>query len=588
MLDNICIKISMALATSVLLGYLRTDYHIKQYDFPVIQHPTGSVKIYGTIEEEVVNVRKDKSITKEVIMSVDRIENMNEIPQKLQIRLKNPHQEIYLTKAIIRASIFPIDSKSLYSDFDLRRHYYFKKIGGVAYAGMVIFNDSEGQQLTMGQKITNIRKKIAERVVSVRKNSQSTGIIAILLTGQRGFADKQTIENMNFAGLAHLLSISGLHMMTLIGFIFFIVKWLLLRFETVALKYNVFKISSIISLLVNFIYLLLSGANVSAIRAYIMSVILLTSIIVGRFSDSMRSIMFVMFVLTFLTPSAVFSVGFQMSFSAVMALIALIEYYNDYRANNDETIFTHYSRTKLGKFLIFGFLTSIAAECATTPFSIYSFNNYSFYNVIINSFVTPIVSFWVLPLSLASLFLLPFNLESMAILPASYAMDIVIYISNFIVKIPNSVKFVQSPSNFAMFMMILGLSWFCLWREKWRKFGIILYALGLFAVLLQEKPDVIIDNKDKMILFFDGGGDIYALNAKKYKILALSRKFGRNEYFDLDEKTLNNCHKGKCTKVDMKNGKIDFHKGEKSIHMMDDGKTYVIGKNDSMKVIVIQ
>ena len=66
------------------------------------------------------------------------------------------------------------------------------------------------------------------------------------------------IEYMNYSGLAHLLSISGLHMMTLIGIMFFISKWILLRFEYIALNYNVFKISSIISLVIRSIVLFIS------------------------------------------------------------------------------------------------------------------------------------------------------------------------------------------------------------------------------------------------------------------------------------------------------------------------------------------
>ncbi len=478
-----------------------------------------------------------------------------------KIKIKNYKEKIYISDVILTAKVFPVEDKYFSSSFDNKRFMYFKGIGGIGYGGTIIYND-KNENANIKEKVDTLRTKIANRIINVRKNSKSTSIIAVLLTGQKTMADKEAVEYMNYSGLSHLLSISGLHMMTLIYMIMFIVKWLLLRFEYFATHCNVFKISAIVSLVINFIYLLLSGLSVSAIRAYIMSVVLLLSIVLGKFNTSIRSVMFVMFIMTFAKPYIVFNAGFQMSFMAVIGLTSCIEYYYNYKNNNTKTIFSEYFNGKIWQYLLLGFITSLVAECATTPFSIYHFNNYSFYNIFANSFLTPLVSFIVLPAGLFSLLLYIFHLDWLVILPVSYVMDLILYISKIITKLPKAVIFIQSPSPFAMFFMIFGFLWFCLWKEKWRKFGIFLYVLGLILVLSQRKIDVVVDAVDKIIVFRnDKISYVYNLNShNKYKLTKILKKLTVTDYKSIDDTEQTDCDKQHCIKIINNNDKLTFIK----------------------------
>jgi ComEC/Rec2-related protein len=577
---------------------VRTDQHIKNYNFPTIKYPLGRVKIYGIIEKDTINTRRDRTKTRDIVVNIDKIESIgkNTIfskdknfknPKKLQIKLLDTEREVYYGKTILTATVFPIKNKDLYSDFDLQRYLYFKKIGGIGYRGEIIFNDNELKKLTIPQKIDNIRTSITKRIINVRPESRSTGIVAVLLTDKKNLADKQTLENMNFSGLAQVLSISGLHMMILINFTLLLIKWILLRFEIIALKCDVFKISAILSLAINFLYLLLSGANVAAVRSYIMSAVLLMSVIIGRFSTGMRSVMFVMFVIVFVSPSSIFSVAFQMSFMAVIALIVTTELYTDYSIK----IENKYFKNKFVQSTILNLLIAFAATTATIPFSIYSFNYYGFFSILVNYVVTPVVSFIILPLGMIALLVLPLHLEFVPIIISSYLMDIIVYISDYVANnMQDSVKFVQSPSNFALLSMILGLLWFCLWKEKWRNFGIILYfAVFIGTLFFQKKPDIIIDNKDKMILFFDEKDNIYVLDVKKYKINSMVKKFGKNEYLDIDKSGLNNCNqqnKNKCSRINIDEKNINFYKNDKYINLYKYNNKYHIldGTLDSLVI----
>lgn len=601
----------------VIVGYIRTDFIIEKYNFPIIKKPTGRVKITGTVEKEIININKNKRTTKDIIVLVEKIESFDkkfeksETPKKLQIRLINADEKVYLGNIILTAQVFPIENKTLPSSFDKRRYLYFKGIGGLGYKGKVIQNDKINGRMSIEQKINSLRLKIAKRIIEIRPESKSSGIVAILLTGQKNLADKEAIENMNLSGLSHLLSISGLHMMILIYFTTLITKWILLRFEAVANKYNVFKLSALVSLIINFFYLLLSGANVSAVRAYLMSIILLFSIVLGRFNTGLRSVMFTMLFMVFLEPYVIYMPGFQLSFLAVIILVAVIEYYykikyyeanlfdiGNYYSMNNISIFN-----KVTEYFKLSFILSLAVECATTPFSVYNFNNYSFYNILVNSFLTPVVTFFVLPLSIISLILMPIKLDFLAVLPATYGMDIVLWFSNFIVNLPKSVMFIRSPNSFSLFFMIFGILWFCLWCSKLRKFGILLYGIGLIILFFQKTPDIIIENKNKTIFFFDE--DFYVLNPDKYKTKEIIKKFGKVKYFDLSTVELDTCHKT----IENKNGKIAknnkklkcsrlfkindcyfFFKNGNFVKILEnDGKYFLIDKNsNNLKILELK
>ena len=512
-------------------GYLRTYQYIKNNEHYIIKEPMGYVKVYGKVKEQITKKNYSGKIINEIIVETEKIDE-EEINTLLKIRLVDESKKVYRSDIILNTVLFPIENN--FMGFNSKRYYYFQHIGGLGYKGKIIYNKKIDEKQSIKETINNIRTTVAKRIIETRPETAATGIIAILITGKKDMADKQAIEDMNYSGLAHLLSISGLHMMTLIGIVFFIAKWILLKFEFIALNCNVFKISAIISLFINFIYLLLSGSAVSAVRAYLMSVILLISIIIGRFNTSIRSVMFVLFITLLIKPHLVFSAGFQMSFMAVIALISC-----------GEIIYDKLKVSNLKKFLIIGFFTSFIAECSTTPFSIYNFNNYSFYNVFINSFLTPLVSFIVLPLSLLAMFLYPFNLEKLLIIPASYIMDFVLFVAKYITELPYSVFFIPSPNLFAMFCMIFGLLWFCLWSKKWRYFGVVLYITGLIVFLLQKRPDILKTNES---IFIMDGEIAYVYTKNKYEVFSITKKLGVDKYYIL-KNDFKNCTLKHCIRI---------------------------------------
>jgi ComEC/Rec2-related protein len=503
----------------------------------------------------------------EKVVKLDTGDRLAEMPQKILVRPENPNTKVYLSEAVIETNIFPLRGKKLPSDFDYKKYLYYQGIGGVAYSGKILKNNTE-EKLSLRQKIDVFRYNFAQKIIQSR-DSKSTTIIATLLTGQKNLVDKNAMNSMNYSGLSHLLSISGLHMMALITSVFYIVKWLLLRFERFSTLHNVNIIAVFISIFFNFLYLLLSGLSISAIRAYLMCLILLISMLIGRFNDAKRSVFFVLFLMILVNPNSLFQIGFQLSFLSVTSIISAVKYYNIY-IKGDNLILRS---TKIGKildFFLLNIIISITAELANTPITIYNFNNYTFYNVFTNVLAGPLISFIILPFSMMSFVLYFVGLEFILVIPASYATDIVLMISDYVLSVEDAIILLPSPCPSAMFFMIFGIVIFSIFEFNLKHLGILFYFVGIFLFVFQKEPDVLIDKIDRSIYFINEKKELFVYNPNIYNINNIMKKTGSSEYTNISNayknaKYLTFRKNGRELRINLKSFHFEMLKGNSKI-----------------------
>ncbi|MDR2777462.1 MAG: ComEC/Rec2 family competence protein [Rickettsiales bacterium] len=582
--------------TFFFLGFLRADRHIARYDFPMVKYNLGRVLIYGDIENEVVSITKDGRRLKYIIVSVDRIEAINKNsafardgnfkpPRKVRIRLQNPEEEVALGSALVEANLIPIESKKFSSDFDLQMYFYFKKIGATGYGGLVgkRTDSSDGQRkMTIGQAISRFRINMAMRIMSVRKGL-STNMIATILTGHRGLVDKHLMKLINNLGLASTLSISSVHMLILSQIILVILKETLFKSSQLILRFNVYRISALVSLLINSLYYLVSGFSISTTRAYIINVIGLMSIILGRFNSPVRSVMFAMFAMIFVRPDLLFRIGFYMSFISSLVMIAFVDYYYIHGA-----VDRMYFRSGLLENLKVSFIISLLIEIAVAPLEIYSFNTFSFYKIPAALIINPIITFIVIPAALLSVLLYPLRAEFLLIYPLSYVVDVIVFVIKFFGGLAKSVLYVQSPPIGIVVVIVIGILWISLWTRGWRKFGLLLYLFGILSIVLEKKPDMIVDNIDKIVIFFDEKNRAHAYGSARRRIINIVNRFGKNEYRDLSREKQDSCITAKtvsCSRISVGVNSIEFYKNGRSLSISQ-GKYFRIGKGESDFTIV--
>src|SRR5262249_44870569 len=137
---------------------------------------------------------------------------------------------------------------------------------------------------------------------------------------------------MRNSGLAHLLSVSGLHIGLAVGILFFLIRAALALVPPIALRWPIKKWAAGFALLGAGFYMILSGASVPVVRSFVMAAILLLAVIVDRQPISMRPVAIAAVVVLLIWPDSLVGPSFQLSFAAIVALTAVWEELSPRRA----------------------------------------------------------------------------------------------------------------------------------------------------------------------------------------------------------------------------------------------------------------
>ena len=296
--------------------------------------------------------------------------------------------------------------------------------------------------------------------------------------------------------MAHILSVSGLHL-SLVAMIFFVVSRMLLNCSNyLAYNTNIKIIAACISIVGSFAYLQISGSNIAAMRAFIMTSIFIVVIMLGRSAYPLRSVMIAAFLILIFLPEYVLHPSFQLSFAAVLCLISGYEFYlrNKHFLGKGKGVYASV------KFYIFANIySSFLASIITAPFVIYHFYKFAVYSVAMNLIAVPLMSFFMMPLSLLFVILMPFSLDGWILGLLGWFINIIINLSSYIVQLPGAVWVTGNISSFSLLVFAFGFFWICIWQTLWRFIGVGIMGVALIMMFLGEKPDFIYDHNLKAV-----------------------------------------------------------------------------------------
>ena len=301
-----------------------------------------------------------------------------------------------------------------------------------------------------------------------RRAARSTGGVATaVIAGKRGTMDEAVKEAFRNSGLSHLLAIAGLHLGLVGAFVFFAVRGGLALVPWVALRLPIKKIAAAATLVVLFCYLLLSGAAIPTERAFVMNGIVFAAILIDRLRISMRICAIAAAVVLVLQPESLAGVSFQMSFGAVVALIAVYETWGVRLAR-----LLH--RGGVGRKVL-GYcggiaVTTLVATIGTEPFSIYHFHKLVLYSPLANVIAVPISAMWTLPWGVVACLLMPLGLEHLALIPMGWGIDVTIWVAQCVAALPGNVWAMPRLPAWGIVLVAFGGLWVCLWKA-WRRWG---------------------------------------------------------------------------------------------------------------------
>lgn len=386
----------------------------------------------------------------------------------------------------LRAQLAPPPGPAVPGGYDFSRQMFYQGIGGSGFAytaPQVLARGGSGFKAA----VEDLRERVADRAQEVLPGAAGA-VAAALITGKRERIPAGVVDNLRDAGLAHLLAISGLHMGLVCGFIFWVLRFLLTRSTWLTLHAPVKKLAAFGALLGGAGYLLLSGGAWSAQRAYIMAAVVFGAILLDRRGISLRNAAIAALLILLIRPEAVLAPGFQMSFAAVLTLIAAFtEIEKRWPVDRDRTVFG-----RVLSFVAGLSLTSILAGLATGPFAAYHFGQIAVFGLLGNLLAVPVVTLAVMPALVLALFLMPLGLDGPVLWLIGWGLDGVIAVARWTASLPGAVHYVTGLSSAGILAVSLGLLVLTLPRAPWRLAGVLFLAIAPPLSASGAPPDVFV------------------------------------------------------------------------------------------------
>jgi competence protein ComEC len=409
----------------------------------------------------------------------------------------------------VAGRLTPVAGPVVPGGYDPRRSAYFEGIGasGFLLGKWVVLG--EAPRFSPDLAIARVRAAIVARIMAAQPG-EAGAVAAALLVGERSALSTETNESLRVSGLAHILSISGLHMMLVAGTAFFAVRALFALSPRLALGSPIRKWAAVAAVIVVSLYLALSGGGAATLRAYVMAVIMFAAILLDRPAISMRNLAIGAFVVLAVEPEGIVEPGFQMSFAAVMALIAAWEFWRDRRSLNltDDSVLPGYRLLRLAAGAMIGIaVTTLVAGFATAPFAAYHFERMASYSLLGNLLAAPLVSLIVMPFGLLTLMAMPFGLEALPLSIMARGIDGLLAVSDWVAALPSADLGAPRMAPLSLLLIVAGMLWLCLWRLRWRLFGLPLIGAGIVLVpMLADLPDILIAPNGMAIAVRDANG----------------------------------------------------------------------------------
>jgi competence protein ComEC len=482
-----------ALALAASLGFARAEWRTAAMP-PMIAVPDRPVALTGTIAriELLPGARR-------VTLSGPRLAGGTVLPRAIRLRLRpgDPAPLVPGDTIAAYARLFTPERPAYPGAWDAARQDFFSRLGASGFAFEPVRVLRRAAPGSLAERLQRLRSSIASRILAVLP--VATGSVAVtLLTG-----DEQAIpppERAAFiaAGLAHILAVAGLHVGIVMGLAFFASRFLLTRPERLALRLPVKSIAALAALAAGAGYAALTGAHLPILRSLAMASLVTLGVLAGRRAISLRGLALAAMAILLATPEAVTTVSFQMSFSAVLGLIAGFAAVpaRAHRAEGWRRLPHHVAALAL---------TSLLAGGASMPFAAYQFQQVQPYWIPANLVAVPLTAFWILPLGLLALALMPFGLAAAALVPMGWGIAVMLWLATRIAGWPAAMLRIPPMPDAAIGLIACGLIWLCIWRSRPRLAGIPLILAGLAFYAAVRPPDVLVSPDAKLIAIRDGG-----------------------------------------------------------------------------------
>jgi competence protein ComEC len=459
---------------------------------PVLQAAAWNVELAGFVETREERERSDR-----IVVRVNRIAGprLNEKLERVRLAVRKGTAPPVGSFVEMEARLTPPVAPLRPGGYDYGRDLYFQGIGASGFAlGRIRTADAPadgGWWLRYAAAIDGMRETIDKRIRAVVPGDRGA-IASALITGKRDAITTPVNDAMYVSSLAHVLSISGYHMVVVSGVVFFTLRALLALIPGFAARHPIKKWAALAALGAATFYLLLSGAEVATQRSYIMVAIVLLGVMVDRPALTLRTLTAAALGVVLLAPEAVAHPSFQMSFAATLALVAGYERGLPWLMAGADTPLGARMALWGVREIVALLIGSMVAGFATTIFAAYHFHRLAPFGVIANLLVMPVASAWIMPMGILGVLALPFGFDAICWRLMGAGIEWMIAAALWVTNLPGAVGRMSAFGIGPVLIASLGLVVLCLLKTPLRLAGAALVALAVVLALRAPQPDVLV------------------------------------------------------------------------------------------------
>ncbi len=479
---------------AALLGFAAATFRLGQVAGPVLARTTIA-PLVGLIE--ALDEREEGA---RLVVRVESFGTLaeGERPRRVRVSFKKAPALKPGDRIAATARLLPPPEAARPGGYDFARDAYFRGIGAVgSLVGTIQVRpppEDLPRSLRLAAAVDDARNALTRRITDAN-GGQAGAVAAALVTGKRGLINGETNDVLRAAGIYHVVSISGLHMVLAAGVVFWLVRALLALVPVLALTWPIKKIAAACAMAGVTAYCVFSGWDIAAERALIMTLVMLGAILVDRPALSMRNLALAALIALAREPDGLLGPSFQMSFGAVAGLIACAPLVGAVTLRGQGAGPLGRAALWIATAIIGTLATTLIAQFATAPFATYHFQTVQPFGLVGNALTLPLVSLAVMPAAVLGILAYPFALDQPVWWLMGLAVRGMLTISTWIAGFDRATYVIPAYGPGALAAMALGLVTLTLPVSRLRWLGLLPMAAGVALAASATRPDLYIDRE---------------------------------------------------------------------------------------------
>ena len=462
---------------------------------------------FGTLTGRVIE--REMQPAREQVRLVLRTAPALGLPQTVRVNLDLAKDDPQArTGAIIsaRARLMPPAQASLPGGYSFAQRAWFEQLGAT---GSMLDRPRIVQPAAGSSGLDSLRARLSAHI-QAQVGGGAGGIAATLATGDRGAIAEEDAEAMRRSGLAHLLSISGLHVTALIGAVWLVTLKVLALSPPLARAWRLPLVAAGAGALAGIGYTLLTGAEVPTIRSCVAALLVLVALALGRDPVSPRLIAAGAMLVLLVWPEALMGPSFQLSFAAVTAIVAL----HDHPRMRAWAAADYSWPGRVARFLAMLFLTGLLIEFTLMPIALHHFSKAGLYGALANMVAIPLTTFVIMPLEALALVLDLAGWGAPVWWLCGVALEALLTLAHEVSDAPGVVTLFPRMPGWAFALFVTGGLWMFLWRSRARWLGLAPIAVASVLVALQPVPDLLVTSDGQHLAVAGERGQMVVLRAR--------------------------------------------------------------------------